>query len=282
MPHGLTYRQFAPSKALAPYVACYWTITTGDSTGDSGGDDPARRIRVLPDCCMDAIFDLSGGLARSGGEADSKPSAFVVGASLSPMVLSLPGSLRVIGVRFLPGGAAPFLGVPAFELAESSAPLAELMPGFASLGASLAGEGRTPAAMAAGLDRLLLELLPRVPEKDALTGRAVFALARPGVAGRVEAVASNMGLTQKRLERAVKRHAGLTPKGLSRALRFVGAACALSLGGRPLAGLALDLGFTDQAHFNREFKGLAGVSPSAWLAERRGVEFLQYPPVRIG
>jgi len=281
MPQALIYRQYTPSLALAPYVACYWTITANGAASGSGRNKKALRIRVLPDCCMDAVFDLSGGLAKPGaGTAAS--SAFVVGPSLSPMVLRLPDSLRVVGVRFFPGGAAPFLGVPAYELAESSAPLTAFMPGFASLGVALAGEARTSAAMAAHVDRLLLELLPRVPEKDALTRQAVSALTRPGPVGRVEAAARSMGLNQKRLERAVKRHAGLTPKGLARALRFVEAVRALSFGRRPLAELALDLGFTDQAHFNREFKALAGVSPTSWLAERRSVEFLQYAPVHIG
>jgi hypothetical protein len=122
MPQVPAYRQFAPSKALASYVACYWTITPDAS----GRDTPARRVRVLPDCCMDAVFDLSGGLSGpggarsslsgeisgSGGAGCSKSSAFIVGASLASMVIPLPHTLRAVGVTFLPGGATPFFGGP--------------------------------------------------------------------------------------------------------------------------------------------------------------------------
>ncbi len=34
-----------------------------------------------------------------------------------------------------------------------------------------------------------------------------------------------------------------------------------------LARLAAEAGYYDQAHLAREFRGLAGCSPSAWLAE---------------
>jgi AraC-like DNA-binding protein len=42
--------------------------------------------------------------------------------------------------------------------------------------------------------------------------------------------------------------------------------------GRPrsLAGVAADTGFFDQAHLAREFRALAGCSPTAWLAEEFG------------
>jgi AraC-like DNA-binding protein len=41
-------------------------------------------------------------------------------------------------------------------------------------------------------------------------------------------------------------------------------------------GLAYDAGYADQAHLVREFRALAGVTPGAYAAERRGVGFLQY------
>ena len=40
--------------------------------------------------------------------------------------------------------------------------------------------------------------------------------------------------------------------------------------GTPLAELALDAGFTDQAHFTRMFRSAFGLAPGRYLALRRG------------
>jgi AraC-like DNA-binding protein len=103
--------------------------------------------------------------------------------------------------------------------------------------------------------------------------------ARGGVG--IGQVAAALGVGQRRLERAFDRSVGLSPKALARVLRFRRALGDL---GRPhdarsaplWASLALGAGYADQSHFIREFKALAGLTPSRYLAERRGVGFVQY------
>lgn len=275
--NGTLYNQFAPSAELAPYVACFWTITAGHGKA-------ASRIRVLPDGCMDAIFDLTGGLAPMGvtRKTNPKPTAFLTGVSTTPTVIALPRSPRIVGVRFKPGGAVPFISIQAHELVESSADLDDVLPGLSTLGISLAGEARTPAQMAKALDRLLLEKLHRINDANSLTAHAVKAMTTDISFVRVEKLTSTMGVSQKKLERTLKSHTGLTPKKMGRTVRFVAAIRALTE--RPdqsLTDLALTLGFTDQAHFNREFKSLSGLSPTQWGLEQNNVDFLQYTPVLL-
>lgn len=265
------YRQFTPSPRLAGTVACYWTIS-----GEYGALCP--RIRVAPDGCIDFVFDFNGGLSPERGA--SRPLAVVTGAMMAPLLISLPASPRMLGVRFRPGGASSFLGVPASDFTGASTALGDVLPCFASRVLSFAGESEDPFVWAAAVDRLLLEQTPR-RALDELTAYAVRRLASTDRQGRVERVASDMGLGQKRLERILKRQTGLTPKEMSRTLRFLSVLRALrsSIAAPPLLSrLALDLGYSDQAHFNREFKALAGVSPSVWLAESRSVDFIQYDP----
>lgn len=272
---GTLYNQFAPSPELAPYVACLWTVTAGQG-------DAASRIRVLPDGCMDAIFDLTGGLTPLGvaRKAETTPSAFLTGVSTVPTIIALPHSPKIVGIRFKPGGAVPFISIQARELAESSADLDAVLPGLSTLGISLAGEARSPRQMAQALDRLLLEKLHNISHTDPLTAHVVNAMTHDISFARVENLVSNLGVSQKKLERTLKHHTGLTPKRLGRTVRFVAAIRALTTApNRSLSELALDLGFTDQAHFNREFKSLAGLSPTQWIREQGNVDFLQYTPV---
>jgi AraC-like DNA-binding protein len=233
---------------------------------------------VAPDGCIDFVFDFNGELAPERGA--SRPHAVVTGAMMASLLFSLPASPRMLGVRFRPGGASAFLGVPASDFTGASTALDDVLPNFASRVLSFAGESDDPRFWSAALERLLLERTPR-RAPDELTAYAVRRLASTDRDGRVERVASDMGVVQKRLERILKRETGLTPKEMSRTLRFLSVLRALrsSIAVPPLLSrLALDFGYADQAHFNREFKALAGVSPGAWLAESRSVEFIQYDP----
>lgn len=272
------YSQFAPCRQLAPYVACYWTVTGNDR-------HPATRIRVLPDGCMDAIFDFTQDISVSNVPqiAGASPAAFIVGVSEVPAVVPLPRSPRTLGIRFKPGGAAPLLNIPASEFAESRVDLDGVMPGFAQLMFSLAGEAESPQEMTAIAERLLLERLGTPQDTNGFATHAIGSMWHNRSSLRVSALADTMGVTNKTLERNIRYHTGLTPKRLGRTMRFVSAVRSLHAApDRSLSQVALDLGYTDQAHFTREFKRMSGLPPKKWLKERSDVDFLQYTPVRLG
>ena len=47
----------------------------------------------------------------------------------------------------------------------------------------------------------------------------------------------------------------------------IGAAKRLMLGGRPLAKVAKEVGFSNQPHFTNRFKQMTGTTPKAWLKQ---------------
>ena len=90
---------------------------------------------------------------------------------------------------------------------------------------------------------------------------------------------------ERRLQRAFDRSVGVSPKVLARVLRFRRAVRQLDgAASRPgsWAGLAALAGYADQSHFIREFRALAGLTPAAYLRERRAVGFVQYGETRTG
>jgi AraC family transcriptional regulator len=69
--------------------------------------------------------------------------------------------------------------------------------------------------------------------------------------------------------RAFRRQTGLTPGAYLRRLRLEQAAHALAAGVDPIAQIALDAGFSSQAHFTRAFTAHFGRPPGAYRRERR-------------
>ena len=81
--------------------------------------------------------------------------------------------------------------------------------------------------------------------------------------------------SERELQRASHRWLGLTPKAFLRIERAWAARDAIR-SGQPLAAIAADLGFSDQAHLGRELRMLLGVTPR----QLRPVGILQEPRPR--
>ena len=73
----------------------------------------------------------------------------------------------------------------------------------------------------------------------------------------VGALAQELGRSRRHLAASFREQIGMPPKALARLLRFERAVERLR-GGADLAELALDCGYYDQAHFNRDFRQFAG------------------------
>lgn len=261
-PPVVDYAEAAPSPALAPWVACFWSLR---------GTVAAERIdRVLPDGCADIIIDIASG---------TRPQA--VGAMRRALAVPLAGYVDKLGVRFRPGAALMFLDIPLSELTDRVVPLDACWGARAD---ALIDHtvGAAPAARVGLLDALLRARVRRRHPDDELVTRAtaMFQAARGGVG--VREVAAALGVGERRLERVFDRCVGLSPKQLARVVRFGHAVRRIECGGRGWTDIAFATGYADQAHFIREFRELAGVTPPTFVAERAGVGNVQYPDAAPG
>jgi AraC-like DNA-binding protein len=213
--------------------AVLWTRTTDGSA-----------YRILPDGCMDLLW-IEGELVVAGPDTRA-----YIGASE-------PGT-RHAAIRFAPGTAPGFLGVPAREILDTRVPLAELWS--AGRARRLADRVSTAANPALALEEAAVSLFDESP--DGLAGQVLTGV-RQGV--HVPALADSIGLSERQLHRRCLDAFGYGPKMLARVLRM-NAALDRARAGLALAEVAIQTGYSDQAHFTREIKALTGVPPRVLLA----------------
>jgi AraC-like DNA-binding protein len=253
------YREHRAPARLRPWVRCFWELRA-----ERGPGEPARVERVLPDGCLEWIFHLGEpfALAAASGAHERQAAALLAGASTRAVLLVPSQRADVLGVRFEPGGAAPFVRPPAFSFAERIVPLAEAEDGALVELEERLREASVPARIGV-LERFLLERAAGLADEGRLAA-AVRVLLAPRASVDAAARAASVGVRQ--LERRFRDEVGLAPKELAGVARLRRAAQLLE-GRLALADVAAAAGYADQAHLGREFRALAGISPGRYRRE---------------
>lgn len=260
------YREILPPPELADVVQCCWI--------QRGWFAPASAptlARVLPDGCMDIIVSL-GDAPQPLDASPQSSRAFVVGTMTRRQIFVLEGRVDMIAIRFRPGGARPFLSVPAHELVDLSAPLGALWGGRGSDLPERLREVGGDDARAALLFRELALRRSEGWDADPLVREAARLIGRSGGRISVEELRRALYVSERTLERRFKSEIGLSPKQAGRVARFRRAVNLLIEAPEASLGrVAHECGYYDQAHFIREFKSMSGLTPGQWRAERTGV-----------
>jgi AraC-like DNA-binding protein len=247
---------------------------------------PLRR-RELPSGLVPLVISFGDPL-RVGAPGAPAPGAtltsFVAGPHDRPVVTEHGGAQHGIQVMLTPLGAWTLLGVPMRELANTVVDLADLLgPGAGKLAARLA-EAPSWDERLALLDDALAARLARGAEPSPQVAHAWSRLCQTAGGVTVGALAAELGWSRRHLVARFREQVGLPPKVIARVLRFQRSLRLLGAAGAPggtgpgaaagrgpgarWAEVAVACGYYDQAHLNREFRALAGCTPTELLAAR--------------
>ncbi len=264
----MIFRHQLPSEPLSRYVMMLWYVA---------GEMPYRVEKILPTGTIELIINLAAPYrVRPGGdprrESDSKQ-IWVAGFQTSFLVNEASEHwVNTIGASFRPGGAYPVFGFPVLELSDQVVEL-DLVWGSEAgrIRERVLSAGDVPAMFAA-FEQALLERMQAGNRAFQLVSHAAGLIAAAGRIPSMAILSEQIGISQKHLIHQFKKFVGVTPKSLARIQRFRKALDAAAPG-REInwARLALDCGYYDQAHFNRDFQAFSGLSPSEYLRLRSSI-----------
>jgi AraC-like DNA-binding protein len=248
------HERYHPSPDLEQYVEHYWVVEW-----DLRGEAP-ERAETLPHPSVHMIFERDG-RSRIRGAARKKFSKL------------LDDKGGVFAVKFTPGGFYPFVGVPVSGFSDKIVSLRDV---FDRRGDEL---DRAVLAEDTDLSRInvvesfLLAHLRDVDEADENVLKVteiVYEVAKDRGLLKVQDLVDRYGLNKRMLQRLFAKYVGVSPKWVIQRYRLNEAAEELATGESiSQAELALNLGYSDQAHFIRDFKSIAGVSPAAYARAAR-------------
>jgi AraC-like DNA-binding protein len=250
---------------LRPFVSSVWAIDQASAT--QGGWVP-RREHVLPTGGMHLVFRIGDEPLRVFADpVDDRGrivSTMVVGGARAGFYIrEVSTPLCSVGAQLRPGAAQILFGVDADELSGQHTALEAL---WAAGAGSMRDRLASARSLAERLDVLEQLLASRLPNVRGLHPAVAQALQQFNGATSVGEVVRSSGISHRRFIALFSRSVGLTPKAYSRVLRFQDVLRRARIdGGRKLIDVAATSGYSDQSHFNREFREFAGVTPTEYL-----------------
>ena len=260
----MQHQEFEPPDELRDTIKCFWY--TRREFGEL-----QSSFEVTPDGYAEIIFHFGSpcSIFYNGG-LQPLPSPFMMGLLDQPVLFYTKNRLEIIGIRCFPWTVFDLLGLPSGKdrLRIFEHPVARLQ---SALHKSIHA-GRIDEALAL-VKQYFLNARSRIAV-DSMLFKAGVAMREANGTMPVSQVAAATHATVRTLERKFKQSSGYTVKDVSGLMRFEQVRNQLWLcPNSNIAGLAHELGYSDQSHLSREFKRYSGTTPAAFARKaKKGIQ----------
>jgi AraC-like DNA-binding protein len=261
----VNYHSTTPTRPLAGFVERFWCLSDAPSHS---------KERIAPSGTIDLVINLHENELRIYDPAKPErgkrfSGAVVSGTHSGPYVIDPRERVSVIGVHFRPGGAFPFLGTPASELADAHVDLDALWGTSARELRERLCVAKTPAERFSLLEKALVAHLFRPLERHNAVRFALDTFGRTESGLVIRDVARDAGLSQRRFIQLFAREVGMSPKLFCRVRRFRQALETVRHTAVPnWAQVAVDCGYYDQSHLIHDFRFFSNLSPAEYVRQR--------------
>ena len=230
---------------------------------------PSRHLTLV------VQFDAPITLSRlpDGSCGPQRFEALIGGFHTTPAVIEHDGNQRGVQLHVTPAGARALFGIPASELVTTVVPLDAVWGRTATELVERVGEADSWDDRFAAIDRVLARAAAGRAEVPAAVRPETAEAMRRLVTVRgdvdISSVATDVGWSRRHLSEQFGAEYGVTPKEMARVLRFERSKQLFVRARATLAEIAAECGYADQAHMAREWRTLAGSSPTQWLADEQ-------------
>ena len=256
----IQHQEFEPPEELRDNIRCFWY-----DTRDFGATSSSYEVQ--PDGYAEIIFHFGSDFSVVTAKGlQSLPSPFMMGLLNQPAVFHAKNRLQIIGIRCFPWTVFDLLGLPSGKdgVRIFEHPIAQLQPALNQCIQS----GKIEEALAL-VKQYFMDARYGVG-MDSMLSKAGFAMQAANGNMPVSQVATAAHATARTLERKFKQSSGHSVKDVSGLIRFEQVRNRLWIDPNiNLAGLAYELGYTDQPHLSKEFKRYSGTTPAAFAREAK-------------
>lgn len=246
-----------PSVPLRPFVHHYWVMKTEGWT---------MEMNIMPKGCMKWMFHRQHPLIVNG-IVNTSMVGTVCGCYNSATHVRSDGATYLLFVFFKPYAMKMVMGMPCKHFFDSNIDMDDLEnPGFKVLKRQVL-ESASDSLAIDYIEKFILRQLECY--YDEYSVRRIFSVCdemerRPFL--DVKHLADLACLGERQFRRIYLENVGITPKRMLCIYRFIKATQMLQHSlSRDFSSIIVQLGYTDHSHFNKDFRKIAGMSPSEYL-----------------
>lgn len=239
----------------------------GDYVGYDIAGLPAGMHLGLPSGALTFIVSIGEPLYEYD-ETTERVEGFDVllaGLHLRRTLIRHHGAMAGVQLNFSPLAPRVFFDTPSAQFAHHSVDVAEVSrPLAVELHERVNAAPSWPERFDA-IDDVLTRALRSAVGPRPEVAEAWRRIARSHGGLPVSLVADQVGWSRRHLSAQFRAEFGIGPKDAARVLRFDRARRLIGVNAGALAEVAAVCGYADQSHLDRDFKALAGTSPTGWL-----------------
>ncbi|WP_245865461.1 AraC family transcriptional regulator [Prauserella marina] len=223
-------------------------------------------VRVVPHPAVTLVLEFGDGPLVVDAATGRQQRGSLVAGFTHDAVRVRGENVECVQVRLSPLAAFAVLGVSSAELDHVVVTLDDLWGSAAARVRQRVGEVRSWQDRFALADDILTRRIAEGPSADPEVAFAWSRILGSNGGVRVEELASESGWSRKRLWSRFREQIGLSPKRAARLVRFDHAVHRLAVGA-DAAMTAVESGYVDQSHLNRDVLAFSGITPATMAGE---------------
>ncbi|WP_449601814.1 helix-turn-helix domain-containing protein [Paenibacillus sp. Marseille-Q9583] len=258
--------EFLPSQALQPYIRCFWgsvtpRIPTEASVHvvDKASDYKTRMETIIPDTCMDIIWNLN--------ESTGLTTTVFSGINDAPFEVPSDrgeGMISTFGIRFHFWAVHFFVDDHLRDVLNAFVDVDQYFCTFKKELGLLLEQANSMNERIAAAEAYLFQRLERGGRTNDRMMNAIYTLINQKGVVTAEDLESSSNLSRRQLERLFQEYIGVSPKKTADLVRFQNVwleMYQLPVQTKNMQDLIFTYGFSHQPHFINSFKKYAGRTP---------------------